>query len=156
MRRKEREITDINKIEKILGNAKYLHLGLFDEEYPYVVPLHYGYVMENEKLIFYVHGASEGHKLECINKNHKVFVEIDCGEKIIEADIPCQYSAEYMSIMCRGIATILQDAKEKCEALHILMKTQTGEDYEISEKMVDSVCVIKIQVDSYSAKARVR
>lgn len=30
MRRKEREITDINKIEKILGNAKYLHLGLFD------------------------------------------------------------------------------------------------------------------------------
>lgn len=154
MRRKDREITDINKIEKILKHAKYLHLGLFDDEYPYVVPLHYGYVMENEKLIFYVHSATEGHKLDCINKNHNIFVEIDCGEKLIAADIPCQYSTEYMSVMCRGTAAILQDAKEKCEALHILMKAQTGKDYEISEKMADSVCVIRIQVDSYSAKAK--
>ncbi|MGN0332958.1 MAG: pyridoxamine 5'-phosphate oxidase family protein [Lachnospiraceae bacterium] len=156
MRRKDREITDIHKIEEILARAKYLHLGLFDDEYPYVVPLHYGYVMENEKLTFYVHCAREGHKLDCINKNNNVFIEIDCGEKLIAADMPCQYSAEYMSVMCRGTATVLQDAKEKCAALHILMKIQAGEDYEINEKMVDAVNVIRIQVDSYSAKARVR
>ena len=38
MRRKDREITDIHKIEKILSSAKYLHLGILDDEYPYVVP----------------------------------------------------------------------------------------------------------------------
>ncbi len=154
MRRKDREITDIHKIEEILTSARYLHLGVFDGEYPYIVPLHYGYVMENEKLTFYIHSAKEGHKLDCIRKNNRVFIEIDYGEKLIEADIPCKYSAQYASIMCRGKAIILQDAKEKCEALQILMKTQTGKDYEINEKMVDAVTVIRITVDSYTAKAR--
>ena len=32
MRRKDREITDIHKIEKILSSAKYLHLGVLDDE----------------------------------------------------------------------------------------------------------------------------
>lgn len=156
MRRKDREITDIHKIKEILEEAKYLHLGLIDEEYPYVVPMHYGYLMEDGNLTFYVHCASEGHKLDCINKNNNVFVEVDCGEKFITADIPCQYSAEYRSVMCRGTATILQDTKEKCKALRILIKTQTGKDYEMNEKMTEAVNVIRIQVDSYSAKMRVR
>ena len=156
MRRKDREITDIHKIEKVLADVKYLHLGVFDGEYPYVVPLHYGYVMEKEKLTFYVHCAKEGHKLDCIRKNNSVFIEIDCGEKLIAADIPCKYGAEYVSVMCRGKATILQDVKEKCEALHILMKTQTGENCEINEKMADTVNVIRINVDSYTAKARIQ
>ena len=52
MRRKDREITDIHKIEKILSSAKYLHLGVLDDEYPYVVPLHYGYQINGGKLTF--------------------------------------------------------------------------------------------------------
>ena len=64
MRRKDREITDIHKIEKILSSAKYLHLGVLDDEYPYVVPLHYGYQINGGKLTFYVHSAKEGHKLD--------------------------------------------------------------------------------------------
>ena len=41
MRRKDREITESNDILKIVDEAKILHLGLFDGDYPYVVPLHY-------------------------------------------------------------------------------------------------------------------
>lgn len=156
MRRKDREITDIQKIEQVLASAKYLHLGVFDDEYPYVVPLHYGYTMENEKLTFYVHCAKEGHKLECIRKNNSVFIEIDCGEKLIEANSPCEYGAEYASVMCRGKAIILQDVSKKCKALRILMKTQTGQEHEINEKMADAVNVIQINVDSYTAKARIQ
>ena len=47
MRRKDREILDLDKIESIIAGARYMHLGMFDENYPYVVPLHYGY--ENER-----------------------------------------------------------------------------------------------------------
>lgn len=49
-----------------------MHLGMFDENYPYVVPLHYGYEMKDGKLTFYVHGAKEGHKLDCLRKNDHV------------------------------------------------------------------------------------
>lgn len=154
MRRKDREISDIDVIEKILANARYMHLGMFDGEFPYVVPLHYGYQMENRKLTFYAHCAKEGHKLDCLKNNSNVFVEIDRGESLITADIPCGYGAEYQSVMCRGKATIIKSATEKCKALMILMKTQTGEDHTIDEKMADAVAVIKIDVESYTAKAK--
>ena len=74
MRRKDREITDIDKIETIIASARYMHLGMFDGEFPYIVPLHYGYQMEKGKLTFYVHCAKKGHKLECLKENRTVFV----------------------------------------------------------------------------------
>ena len=37
MRRKEREVTNRNEVLKIIEKAKVLHLGLFDDPYPYVV-----------------------------------------------------------------------------------------------------------------------
>lgn len=156
MRRKDREIVDINKIENIIANARYMHLGMFDEIYPYVVPLHYGYQMEDGKLTFYVHSAMKGHKLECIQKNNNVFVEIDRGESLVTADIPCQYGAEYESVMCRGKATIIENPAEKCKALSILMKAQTGKEHVISEKMTEAVAVIRIDIESYTAKARAK
>lgn len=60
MRRKDREITDIGEILQIVDRAKILHLGLFDGEYPYIVPLHFGYAYENEMLTFFMHGARKG------------------------------------------------------------------------------------------------
>ena len=155
MRRKDREIADINKIEKIIANARYMHLGMFDGDFPYVVPLHYGYQMEDGKLIFYMHCAKEGHKLDCLRKNNHVFVEIDRGESLVAGEIPCSYGAEYESVMCRGTASIVEAPDEKCKALMILMKVQTGEEHMINEAMAEAVTVIRVDVESYTAKARV-
>ena len=104
MRRKDREITDIHKIEKILSSAKYLHLGVLDDEYPYVVPLHYGYQINGGKLTFMFIVRKRGINWIAFGKMTVFFVEIDYGEKLIEADVPCKYSAEYASVMCRGKA----------------------------------------------------
>lgn len=156
MRRCDREVSDINKIESIIASARYMHLGMFDEKFPYVVPLHYGYLMEDGKLTFYIHSAKEGHKLECLKRNNNVFVEIDRGESLIASDIPCEYSAEYESVMCRGKAEIIENPVEKCKALELLMKVQTGSEYAVAEKMADAVAIIKIDVESYTAKVRAR
>lgn len=53
MRRRDREVTDIDEILRIVDKAKILHLGLFDTDYPYIVPLHYGYEYRDGNLIFY-------------------------------------------------------------------------------------------------------
>ena len=44
MRRNDREVRDRAEIQRILEVAKVLRLGLTDGDYPYIVPLHYGYV----------------------------------------------------------------------------------------------------------------
>ncbi len=154
MRRKDREITDICKIEEIIAGARYMHLGMFDGDFPYVVPLHYGYKLENGRLTFYMHSANEGHKLDCLRENANVFVEIDRGEALVTADIPCGYGARYESFMCKGKASIVENIDEKCNALELLMKTQTGSEHRISDKMTRSVTVIKVEAYEYTAKAR--
>lgn len=154
MRRADREITDLDQIEDILANGRYLHLGMFDDEYPYVVPLHYGYEKTNDVRTFYVHCANEGHKLDCLRNNGNVFVEIDRGEQLVAADIPCGYGALYESVMCKGKASIVESLPEKCRALETLMKTQTGKEHKISEAMAEHVTVIRIDAITCTAKAR--
>ena len=156
MRRKDREITDVREIGKIIAKAKYLHLGLFDGDFPYVVPMHYGFQMENGKLIFYMHCAKEGYKLECLKRNKNVFIQIDCGQSLVAASVPCGYGAEYESVMCRGRASTVEDKKEKCKALECLMRTQTNEDHMIDESMAEKVEIIRVDVLSYTAKSWVR
>ena len=50
----------------------------------------------------------------------------------------------------------LYSIKEKCKALGVLMKVQTGEEHEIDDKMASAVNVVKIDVESYTAKACIR
>ena len=69
MRRKDREITESNDILKIVDEAKILHLGLFDGDYPYVVPLHYSYEYKNEHKYF-VYIFSPTAKARIIDKRY--------------------------------------------------------------------------------------
>lgn len=155
MRRKDREVTNLEDILSILDKAKILHLGLFDGEFPYVVPLHYGYEYKDESLVFYMHCAGEGHKLDLIRSNPQACIELECDVELVSGDqIPCQYGSTYASLIGRGIAEILRDKEEKCKALSLLMNHQTGKAFEINEKMASTVEVIKVVVDEFSAKSR--
>lgn len=68
--------------------------------------------------------------------------------------LPCQYGCSYYSFEGFGTARILEVPQEKMQALSILMKTQTGKDFEFNEKLVSIVQVIRIECDHYTAKHR--
>ncbi len=152
--RREREVTDLNEIIGILDKCMIVHLGLVDGDEPYVVPLNYGYTMEDGKLTIYVHGARTGYKLDLMRANPKVFFEMDCDVVPFEGKSACQYGTSYASVMGRGLAHIVEDVEEKKKALSILMKTQTGKDFEFTDKLVSVVSVVRIDVLDYSAKRR--
>ena len=155
MRRKDREVTDLAQIELILENAKILHLGLSDEEGLYVVPLHYGYLLENGTLTLYMHGANAGRKYRAAAEGCPAFVEIDTGATLLPGEeVACDYSASYCSVMGPGRLSLVSDPAEKMGALAILMKTQTGRDFAISPKTAASVAVFKVVLDSFTAKSK--
>lgn len=154
MTRRERQITDIDEIIKILDKSKVLHLGLVDGDEPYVVPMNYGYTMENGKLTLYLHCANRGRKLDLIRKNPKVFFEMECDIVPFESDVACKYGITYASIMGKGNAKIVNDTEEKKFALSALMKTQTGKLFTFEDKMTTIVTVIKITSLEYTAKHR--
>lgn len=154
MRRRDREVTDIHEIKHILDTGKTLHLGLVDEGKPYIVPMNYGYVFENQKLVFYVHGALEGRKLDVIRNNPVCCVQIECDVLPFGGKVACQFGVSYYSLDGFGSAKILTDPQEKMSALSVLMKTQTSQDFEFNEKLVSIVSVIRIECDYYTAKHR--
>ena len=107
MRRQDRKVTDIDEIKGILNSTRIIHLGMMDGDYPYVVPLHFGYEFIDEVLYIYVHGHHEGKKFDLIKANPHVFIEIDGSDEALVSggDIPCKYSSVYSSVMGRGLAT---------------------------------------------------
>lgn len=152
--RREKLITDIDKVLEILEKSKIVHLGMVDGDEPYVVPMNYGYTYENEKLTIWLHGATTGRKLDVIKKNPKVFFEMECDLIPFEGDVACKYGLSYSSVMGKGIAEIVEDSEEKQKALSILMKTQVQKDFEFNEKLASVVGVIKIVVSEFTAKHR--
>ena len=152
--KRESRVTDPAEIIRILDTAKVLHLGLSVNDEPYVVPMNYGYTMEDGKLTLYLHSAVRGKKLEMIQANSKVFFEIDCDRMLFEGRVPCQYGMVYSSIMGRGTATLVEDPEAKMQAMTILMKTQTGKDFTFNERLVSIVTVIRIDALEYTAQHR--
>ncbi len=152
--KREIKITESDEISRILDTAKVLHMGLAVDNEPYVVPMNYGYALEDGRLVLYLHSAVKGKKLDMIRANPNIFFSIDCDRMPFEGRVPCQYGLVYSSIMGRGKATIVEDVEEKMQAMTLLMKTQTGKDFSFNERLVSIVAVIRIDVEEYTAKHR--
>lgn len=153
MRKHNREVTDINQIEQILTEAKVCRLALLDNDYPYIVPMCFGFNLDGDKLALYFHSAPSGKKLELIKKNNNVGFEIDCLKEIIKGDIACSFSASYQSIT--GIGTIdIINGIEKITGLNCIMKkydSSTGE-HKYSEQSLNNVTILKLTAEEFCCK----
>ena len=155
MRRKDREIVDHDRIDEILATAKVLHLGLVDEGRPYVVPLHYGYEWVEDALVLWCHGARTGRKMEAIKSGGPAFVELECDvEGISGGDVACNYGSAYASVMGDASVRLVEDVTEKTHGLKVLMRTQTGRDFDIPAERTKAVAVLRIDVPHVTAKSR--
>ena len=121
MRRKDREITDFDEMMKIIAKCDTCRLAMFDDEFPYIIPLNFGTDIENGQLYLYFHSAKEGTKLDLIRKNNKVTFEMDCEHNIIMYDERMSCTMGYESIIGHGIVEFVED-KNKIAALKILMR----------------------------------
>ena len=155
MRRKDREITDKKMIEDFLNSQKIIRIGFFDKvkEEVYIVPVNYGYTIENENYTFYFHGGKGGRKFELSKEGPNVGFEIDGNYELVEGKRPCDYSAKYQSIIGNGKLKILEDLEEKKKGLNAIMKQNTGKtDFEYNPKMIQNVCVYMLSVTKLSCK----
>lgn len=95
-----RKISDKDKIEKFLQQARIGHLGMADNDLPYVVPLNF--VWTDGKIYF--HGATGGKRNKVIDANSKVCFTV-CEEYGTVTDpVPAEADTAYMSVMIFGEA----------------------------------------------------
>ena len=82
MRRKDREINDINEIFDILTRCDTVRIGFHGESFPYIVPVSFGAEMVKGKPVVYFHCARQGMKLDLLKANVCVCVEGDIFSKL--------------------------------------------------------------------------
>ena len=155
MRRTDREITDLAAIQKFIQQESIIRIAFYDEGDIYIVPVNYGYLFENDKHIFYFHGAKAGRKFELTKSSPSVGFEIDGNYELLEADIACDFSARFQSVIGTGKLFLVDDFEEKIKGLNLLMKQSTGKDsWNYENKMIDGVAVFKLEAEKLSCKAK--
>jgi nitroimidazol reductase NimA-like FMN-containing flavoprotein (pyridoxamine 5'-phosphate oxidase superfamily) len=155
MRRKEREVTDINGIEEILKQCKTCHVAMVDDGLPYLVPLSFGYkFFKGNVLELYFHSAFEGRKLDVLRRNNKVCFEMSHEGEPVHSETPCNSGYYYASVIGFGEVMFIEPADEKGEALSVMVKHQSGRDATFTAEQTKSVCVFKIVSTDFTGKRK--
>lgn len=153
MRRKDREVTDYNKMIEILAACDCCRLGLIDENGAYIVPLNFGYEEVDGKVLLYFHSSAVGKKIDLIRTQETASFEMDRNHQLVEGAIACAYSYLYQSIMGKGTIQILDNYEEKVHALKVLMSHYSAKrEWKFTKEQVDSIAVIKMEVTNWSCK----
>ncbi len=155
MRRKDREITDANQIKEILERAEVLRIALNNGDYPYILPVNFGFEMNGKELKLFFHGAKEGQKHNIIKKDNRVSFETDCSHKLIppSRETACEASFAYESVI--GYGRIEEAAEEEKELLLTALLSHYGiESSHFSPVHLANTVVYKISAESYTAKRR--
>ncbi len=148
MRRKRQELTN-DECVAILQSSTSGVLGLIgDGGYPYTVPISHCYF--NGKLYF--HSAISGHKVDAIMNESR------CSFCVIEQDDvrPAQFTTYFRSVIAFGKISILENDKERIEALQLLGRRfnpndEDGLQKEIN-KSLDHVLIMVMEIEHLTGK----
>lgn len=154
MRRKDREVSNMEDIQGIIEKCKICHLAMTDKGMPYVVPLSFGYKINGETLTLYFHSAKTGRKIDTLEQSKAVCFEMAFEGRLGIVENPCASGYFYESIIGFGQAEFVEDDDEKCEALTLLMKHQTKQDFVFTKRQADTVCVFKVVSSDFTGKIK--
>lgn len=153
MRRKDREVTDPMQVADIIHRCTCCRIGFYDHGEVYIVPLNFGYAIEDGTYVLYFHSAKEGRKIALMQKAPHVGFEMDTDYALNAAESACNHSARFQSIIGNGIVSIVEEPGEKRLGLSLLMEHNTGKrDWVFDEKILNAVTVFKLVVSEMHCK----
>ena len=153
MRRVDREVTDRKDLEDILRECSVVHIGLQDEAGLFVVPMNYGFALEEGTLTLYLHSAQEGRKAAAFRKGGRAAFEMDCGHGLRRGDTACGHSYFYRSVMGSGAIRELTAPREKEKALRAIMEHMAGTgDWEFPDAALEKTAVFVLEAAEWTGK----
>lgn len=155
MRRKDREVTDQVRIREFIEKEQVMRVGFCDEGDIYIVPVNYGFTVEDGNYVFVFHGARAGRKFELAKSCPTVGFEIDGMYQLMEADEACDFSAHFQSVIGTGRLSLVEDSAEKETLLSKLMEqTTSSPDWNYDSKMLAATAVFRLDVEKMSCKLK--
>ena len=110
MRNKLNEVKEFD----IISICDTIRIAMFDEPYPYIVPVNFGEEIIGDQVVFYIHTDYEGKKNDLLAKNPNIAFEMDCNHELYyrESNMSCNF--RYESVVGTGrVEIVLEEEKEK-------------------------------------------
>ena len=154
MGRSERMVTERSDIISIIDKCDCLHLALIDGEFPYIIPMNFGFEDDGEKLTLYFHGAKEGNKYALIEKNPRAAFSMSCAHELVPGKVPCASTFKYMSVCGKGLVKMVE-GDERMHALSVIVAHYDRETPHVfDERHAKAVSIFKMEVESFTGKSR--
>lgn len=149
----DREITEIASIEKLLKEAQICRIALMNGEYPYVIPMCFGYKLEGSHLELYFHTSPKGQKIELLKKNNLAGFEIDHLTGIVREENDCGITALYECITGTGSIEIINGIEKLTGLTSIISKYDEEKmEHKFSEQVLNSIVLLKLTADSFCCR----
>lgn len=151
MRRRDREITDINRIADILMRGQAMSLAFAGE--PYVIPINYGFTLEDGRFSLYIHGATAGKKIDRMLADPRVAFTVYIDNRVYgEGDEGCNYTSSFDSICGEGIARMLSGEEKKRAFSAIMAHYVPGREFTFDARVLEHTMAAEIVVTSITGK----
>lgn len=149
MRRRDREITDKNKIADILMRSQAMSLAFAGE--PYVIPMNYGFTFEGGEFKLYIHGAREGQKVDRMLENPRVAFTVFTDNRVyrMESD---EYTSSFDSVCGEGVARLLNGEDKKRALKAIMAHYAPGREFTFDTRTLEHTMAAEIAVTAITGK----
>lgn len=153
MRRRDREITDLERIADILRRGETACVA-FGGGAPYVIPMSYGFAREDGRFTLYMHGAGAGEKIERVKADPRAAFTVYTGNAVYgHGDVACSYSTTFESVCGSGVLRIVEGPTEKRAGLEAIMAHYApGQTFSFEEKTARATCVLALDVQTITGK----
>ncbi|MGF3521674.1 MAG: pyridoxamine 5'-phosphate oxidase family protein [Candidatus Bathyarchaeia archaeon] len=115
VRRKDREITDVAALKRVLKSTTYVTIALCMDKEPYLVALSHGY--DEVKNCLYFHCAPEGKKLVYLKANNKIW-----GQAVLDYGVTEECDYAYTCVHFAGTVSIIDDLAEKQHGMEVMVR----------------------------------
>ena len=77
---------------------------------------------------------------------------MDTAIELVKGDKACHWGMKFLSIIGFGQASLVENAAEKREGLDTIMRQYSTDQWEYSQKQLDSTTVFKVEIEEMTGK----
>jgi nitroimidazol reductase NimA-like FMN-containing flavoprotein (pyridoxamine 5'-phosphate oxidase superfamily) len=140
VRRKDKEISDVNEMKRILKTAKYVTIAMCLKNKPYLATLSQGY--DQERNCIYFHCAAEGKKIDILKANNRIWGQALIDQGYVQGS--CDHL--YATTQFAGKVTFVEDVAEKEHALKVMIESLDDSPEELIKKQLLPQSVQKVRI----------
>jgi nitroimidazol reductase NimA-like FMN-containing flavoprotein (pyridoxamine 5'-phosphate oxidase superfamily) len=150
----KRGVYDRQAVYAILDEGFVCHAGFSVDGQPYVIPTGYGRSGDT----LYLHGSAASRMLRTLSAGVPVCVTVTLLDGLVMARAAFHHSMNYRSVVVLGTARLVEDLKEKMDALHVftdqVARGRWNDVRKPTEQELKATIVLALPLEEVSAKVR--